>query len=201
MLDSLDSTALFYRIFGETPSTFRRGTEVKATVTRVVEEYRILVRLDNGLQGSIEAEDFSDDPHAIRVASRILQPGDQLTCRVLSIDESAFRVRLSSRPSVVNDFSLHEGPLDPYFQSTPESWEEKFRAARRAELQREQRTRHLVQRTIFSPFYRCVDQEGAAAELAAQPIGSCLFRPSPQSLEHLILTVKVGITIEYTVAT
>ena len=60
MLDSLDSTTLFYRIFGETPSTFRRGTEVKATVTRVVEEYRILVRLDNGLQGSIEAEDFRE---------------------------------------------------------------------------------------------------------------------------------------------
>lgn len=55
---TLDPLTLFYRTAGETPASFHRGTEVEATVTRIQGDQRVLLRLDNGLPGYIDREDF-----------------------------------------------------------------------------------------------------------------------------------------------
>lgn len=190
-LRSLDAESLFFKAAGETRSSFHRGTEVRATVTRVQAERGVLVRLDNGLPGSVDAADFSDDPRGFRLAERALRAGDQLACRVLDVDFAALRVRLTARRSLVQGEQLAWRAPDPCFQRAPEPWETQRREALAAQRERERRAVALAQRRVLSPFYRCVDQEGAAAELAAQPAGSCLFRPSARGLEQLVLTVKV----------
>ena len=57
-LATLDPLTLFYRTAGETPASFHRGTEVKATVTRLQGDQRALLRLDNGLPGYLDRADF-----------------------------------------------------------------------------------------------------------------------------------------------
>lgn len=132
-------------------------------------------------------------PHSLESSAPFhgLQPGDQLTCRVLRIDTDFLRVQLTADLPAGQRGELREAPLDAYYQAEPEPWETKHLAAQSASLAREQRARRLAQRSIFSPFYRCVDSRGAAAELAALPAGSCLFRPSPEGPAQLLLTVKV----------
>ena len=181
------------------------------TVTRVIDGKRILVRLDNSLQGSIEAPDFSDDPHAIDIASHLLQNGDTVTCRVLEMDQTNCRVRLTSRQSLLDDAtslrrdsesrdfqeSFDENgsfrPLDPYYQTHPEAWEEAIRNSRSEQLRAEQEFRQLENRPIFSPFYFRGSQSEAIAQLESKPVGSCLFRPSPRGIDQIILTFKVRI--------
>ena len=78
---------LFYLLAGESRETFHVGSEVVARVTRVVDSVRILVRLDNSLQGNIGAQDFSDNPRDIDMASNLVEVvgtmrGDERRARV-----------------------------------------------------------------------------------------------------------------------
>lgn len=59
------------------------------------------------------------------------------------------------------------------------------------QLVAEQRARQLAKRSIFNTYYLCVNQQGAIEELKDKPVGSCLFRPSPQGIDQIILTYKV----------
>ena len=56
----------------ETKETFHVGIEVVARVVRIIDGLRILVRLDNNLQGSISAQEFSDNPRDIEIASNLI---------------------------------------------------------------------------------------------------------------------------------
>lgn len=70
---SVSGEDLFYLLAGESRETFHVGSEVVARVTRVMDSLRILVRLDNSLQGSIGAQDFSDNPRDIDMASNLVE--------------------------------------------------------------------------------------------------------------------------------
>ena len=104
----------------------------------------------------------------------------------MRIDLTNFRVELSSRPSVVNNRFSSNVQLDKYFVQEPEGLEEM-----QTQLVAEQRARQLAKRSIFNTYYLCVNQQGAIEELKDKPVGSCLFRPSPQGIDQIILTYKV----------
>ena len=70
---SVTGESLFYLIADETKETFHVGTEVVARVVRIMDGLRVLVRLDNNLQGSISAQEFSDNPRDIEMASNLIE--------------------------------------------------------------------------------------------------------------------------------
>ena len=117
--------------------------------------------------------------------------GSNITCRVLKIDLTNFRVELSSRPSVVNNRFSSSVELEKYFIREPEGWEHNILEEMQTQLLAEQRARQLAKRNIFNTYYLCVNQQGAIEELKDKPVGSCLFRPSPQGIDQIILTYKV----------
>lgn len=71
-ITNLSPEELFYIIAGETKESFHKGTEVTATVIRVYDGKRILVRLDNNLMGTISGNEFSDKASDIEIASNIV---------------------------------------------------------------------------------------------------------------------------------
>lgn len=108
-----------------------------------------------------------------------------------------FRVELSSRPSVVNNRLTSNVVLDKYFVREPEDWENDIVEEMQTQLVVEQRARQLAKRSIFNTHYMCVNQQGAIEELKDKPVGSCLFRPSPEGLDQIILTYKVRVCDSY----
>lgn len=118
-----------------------------------------------------------------------------MTCRVLHVDTVNFTVELTSRPSVVNDRNGSSEVRDPYYHPEPEEWETAILDDIEKRLIEEQRTRQLIKRHIFSNLYFCVNFQGAIDLLREKPQGSCLFRPSPEGLEQIVLTYKVGLLI------
>ena len=110
---------------------------------------------------------------------------------MLAIDIANFSVTLSSRPSVVNDRFHAAGRLDAYFQQEPEEWEKGILEDIERRLTEEQRARQLVKRNILDSHYFCVNLEGAIDILKEQPVGSCLFRPSLQGLDQIVLTYRM----------
>ena len=64
-----DGRELFYLLTEETEDTFFLGLEVSAVITRIMDGRCILVRLDNGLQGSIDGSVFGDNKYDIDHAS------------------------------------------------------------------------------------------------------------------------------------
>ena len=109
----------------------------------------------------------------------------------MRIDLTNFRVELSSRPSVVNNRFSSNVQLDKYFVQEPEGWEHDILEEMQTQLVAEQRARQLAKSSIFNTYYLCVNQQGAIEELKDKPVGSCLFRPSPQGIDQIILTYKV----------
>lgn len=114
-----------------------------------------------------------------------------ITCRVLHIDTVNFTVDLTSRPSVVNNRNASSETTDSYFQQEPEEWETAILDDIEKRLVEEQKARQLIKRHIFSNLYFCVNYQGAIDILREKPQGSCLFRPSPDGLEQIVLTYKV----------
>ena len=110
---------------------------------------------------------------------------------MLSIDIANFNVVLSSCPSVVNDRYRSQGRYDAYFQTEPEEWEKSILEDMDRRLREEQRARQLVKRNIINSHYFCVNLEGAIDILKDQPVGSCLFRPSLQGIDQIVLTYKM----------
>ena len=79
------------------------------------------------------------------------------------------------------------------YNPTPADWEITILEDLKYRLLEEQRSRQLVRRTIFNRYYMGVNKQSAYDYLKEQPVGSCVFRPSPTGLDQLILTYKVGI--------
>ena len=113
-----------------------------------------------------------------------------ITCRVLHIDTNNFSVDLTSRPSVVNSYKTLS-QVDSYYQQQPEEWETSILEDIEHRLIEEQKARQLIKRHIFSNLYFCVNYQGAIEILKEKPWGSCLFRPSPDGIEQIVLTYKV----------
>ena len=102
-------------------------------------------------------------------------------------------MKLTSRPQDVNNrYFLARTPVEGY-NPTPEDWEVTILEDLKYRLLEEQRSRQLVRRTIFNRYYMGVNKQSAYEYLKEQPVGSCVFRPSPTGLDQLILTYKVGI--------
>ena len=80
---------------------------------------------------------------------------------------------------MVNNRFSSNVQLDKYFVQEPEGWEHDILEEMQTQLVAEQRA------------YLCVNQQGAIEELKDKPVGSCLFRPSPQGIDQIILTYKV----------
>lgn len=115
---------------------------------------------------------------------------------MVHIDTVNFTVELTSRPSIVNDRNGSSAKRDPYYCPEPEEWETSILDDIEKRLVEEQKTRQLIKRHIFSNLYFCVNYEGAIDILKDKPQGSCLFRPSPEGLEQIVLTYKVGMLID-----
>lgn len=107
------------------------------------------------------------------------------------IDFERLKVELTSKPSDVNNRYFITPETDESFNSQPAEWEIMILRDLEARLLEEQRSRQLLKRNIFNQHYMCVNKQGAYEYLHDQPIGSCVFRPSPTGLDQLILTYKV----------
>lgn len=100
-------------------------------------------------------------------------------------------MELTSRPSVVNNRQHASSIKDSYYQREPEEWETAILEDIEKRLVEEQKARQLVKRHIFNNNYFCVNYQGAIELLQDKPQGSCLFRPSADGLEQIVLTYKV----------
>lgn len=88
---------LSYRALQEHPWTgaaekFPTGTSVEGTVSRIA-EFGAFVKLATGVEGLIHISELAH--HRVSVVSSVVNEGEQVTVKILSVDEDAQRISLS----------------------------------------------------------------------------------------------------------
>ena len=114
---------LSYRALMEHPWTgaaekFPTGTSVEGTVSRVA-DFGAFVKLATGVEGLIHISELAH--HRVSVVSSVVNEGDQVTVKILSVDEDAQRMSLSLKAlqdAPANAKKDKSGPAD----DTP-AWE------------------------------------------------------------------------------
>lgn len=103
-LVSPNSRAVFYMVTRASPIDFRIGSKVTATNCKLGNNMDcVLCWLPNHIRGLIDRRDFSDEPMAADDFKKLVTDGCSLGCRVLSCEWDRFRVRLTSKPTLLKN--------------------------------------------------------------------------------------------------
>lgn len=106
-LVSPHSQAIFYMVTKASPLDFRIGTKVTATNCRVNVNYdSVNCWLPYDIRGIIGSNEFSDERLTSEQMRELVPDGASVPCRILSCEWDRFRVRLSSKVSVLQNPNL-----------------------------------------------------------------------------------------------
>lgn len=171
---------LFGLLTGETDATLAPGQMVSVRVTRVNPD-KAITRLDSGVTGMISRYDVSDD--MVESVDSVLQPGQNVVCRVKEVIKDRFLVHLTCRQSDLDNKSMGVEPIyDPHL--LPDIDEED-------EIKKRKKKKAAKQvRVITHPLFKNVTYQEAEDLLKEGSFGEAVFRPSSKGYEHLTLTYK-----------
>ncbi|KAI0798004.1 transcription elongation factor Spt6 [Abortiporus biennis] len=172
---------------GETSNSLRVGVIVSVQVLRSTNDY-VIVRLDSGIEGIINASYLADtqvDPKAAFRTGQALQ-GVVIDVK-LNLTNDTFSVELSSRPADVSggDFEFRRIKHDDAWNLAQYERDNEILARKkRAEVDRSRRV-------IKHPNFHNFNSAQAEAYLDKQQRGDVVIRPSSKGSNHLAVTWKV----------
>ncbi|EAU81111.2 EF domain-containing protein [Coprinopsis cinerea okayama7 len=152
---------------GETPRTLRVGVIVSAVVNRINSGF-VNVRLDSGIEATINAQYIADKPDN---PNKLVKKGQTVTgviidCRIEEDNKETLFVELSTRNRE------HDKDKD---------------ALERKKRQQTDRSRRVIKHPNFHNF----NYAQAEAYLEKQQRGDVVIRPSSRGNDHLAVTWKV----------
>ncbi|KAF8522273.1 transcription elongation factor Spt6 [Hysterangium stoloniferum] len=172
---------------GETERTLRSGLIVSAMVVVVRSQKNcIVVKLDSGIEGIIEAKYLTDHPD-VR-PEQLVKKGQTLQGVIIRVNVEQFHVELSSRP-----MDVREGDADFRRVKTDQDYYDLNRAQKDQDLLARKKRREVEQarRVIKHPDFHNFNSAQAEAYLAKQQRGDVVIRPSSKGMDHLAVTWKV----------
>jgi transcription elongation factor SPT6 len=173
---------------GEAPRTLRVGLVVSVQIAQIKQNY-VVVRLDSGIEGIINANYLSDSPakpETVVFKGQTI-PGVIIDVK-LDLEQSQFSVELSSRSSDVQrgDAQFRRvNPDDSSNRAQADRDNDIIQRKKRAEVNR---SRRVVKHPNFHNF----NSSQAEAFLDKQQIGEVVIRPSSKGTDHLAVTWKVA---------
>ncbi|KAI0082636.1 transcription elongation factor SPT6 [Panus rudis PR-1116 ss-1] len=173
---------------GENQSTLRIGNIVSVIVLRVNDSF-VMVRLDSGIEGVINAQYLADEP--VSSTRNTVKKGQSIQGVIidvkLSLDDDSFGVELSSRPGDVRqgDAQYRRVKHDDYWNVTQFERDMELQARKkRAEVDK-------ARRVIKHPNFHNFNAAQAEAFLDKQQRGDVVIRPSSKGANHIAVTWKV----------
>ncbi|KAF8576398.1 transcription elongation factor Spt6 [Ramaria rubella] len=170
---------------GETERTLRIGLIVSAMVVRLQKSW-IVVKLDSGIEGIINAQYLSDHPDV--QPNQFVKKGQTLQGVIIQVNVEQFQVELSSRPADVSvgDASFRRLKPDQEYYDVNQAQKDHDLLARKKRREVEQ-----ARRVIKHPDFHNFNSAQAEAYLAKQQRGDVVIRPSSKGMDHLAVTWKV----------
>ena len=132
--------------------------------------YKLITRLENGLMGTLDEEDFGDTDDDRFKFKQEVQEGQVISCVVMKVDYPDFSVKLSYRYSE-----------RMRYEAMPKKKEE----SKRKGVQ-------YMRRTIAHPSFKNVSRAKAIELLKDEDDGEYVIRPSSAGLDKLAVTRKVS---------
>jgi len=200
-----DPLELFRMMTGETDLTLHRGQLQSARVISVSER-GVLCRLDNGLLGIVDEEDFEGgyrrgSENSIRPTLGVRE-GQLLCGRIKRVDKESMTVWLSCDPNVVSSKHWEQDHLQTlkdkesyliiHEEDDPDANYRQQRLAEAARRARKKRKKLFPKRVVEHPFFRCVPCEEAERILSEKPNGELIIRPSSKGYAFLNITWKLS---------
>ena len=187
---------LFFYFTGETETTMRRGQMVNTNVVKILPA-GVIVKLESGVKGFIARHNISDnanyhdDMEAMEWMQTKVQPGMQVTCRVLDVHYNKMEVNLTCRSSELQSKEMEKrDDMDHmYAQSGIVSDDERFDEEER---ERRSKMKRFVARNIVHPVFQNVSRQEAEEYLERQPVGEVVVRPSSKGQNNLTISWKYG---------
>ncbi|KIK57744.1 hypothetical protein GYMLUDRAFT_45913 [Collybiopsis luxurians FD-317 M1] len=175
---------------GETPLTLSVGLIISVQVFRV-KPNGVSVRLDSGLEGTIDQEYLFDDPNEAATEKHKLK-GKTVQGVIIDVkidhENDMYQVELSSRPMDVapGDGEFRRKKIDEEYwnKARHEKDLDVMVRRKRADVTK---TRRLIKHPNFHNF----NTAQAEAYLDGQQRGDVVIRPSSKGVDHLAVTWKV----------
>eukprot|EP00871_Galdieria_phlegrea_P000262 jgi/Galph1/1236/GphlegSOOS_G6048.1 len=199
---------LFYIITGSNPDRLRCGAMAVATNCHPnASGTGIICVVEGEIRGYIHRNEIFDEPLASDFdLSQYLQQVSVLACRVLSINYEKFELRLSCRPSVLQnpkkipEYKEPAFKTDPFFldfSSSSDPYHPDKKPMTADDVQKERNRRMEARRkcspiTSSHPFFRNVSGAAAIQLLNQAAPGEIIIRPSSHSSDVVVLSFKVA---------
>ncbi|KAF5377014.1 hypothetical protein D9757_007713 [Collybiopsis confluens] len=175
---------------GETPLTLSVGLIISVQVLRI-KPTGVTVRLDSGIEGTIDQEYLLDDPSDAATEKQKMKgktiPGVIIDVKI-DHENDLYQVELSSRPMDVApgdvDFRMKKGDEEYWDKARYEKDMDMMFRKKRAEVTK---SRRLIKHPNFHNF----NTAQAEAYLDGQQRGDVVIRPSSKGVDHLAVTWKV----------
>lgn len=173
---------------GETQRTLRVGLIVSVLIVKINKNY-VLVRLDSGIEGVINANYLSDQPAK---PESVVFKGQTIPGVIIDVktdlEQSQFSVELSSRPSDVQRGDGQLRRVNPDDSSNTAQADRDFELLQRKKRAEVNRTRRVIKHPNFHNF----NSGQAENYLDKQQLGEVVIRPSSKGTDHLAVTWKVA---------
>lgn len=178
---TLTPVQIFSMFTGETEDTLARDMIVPVYV-RVVKEDFVIVKLDCGIEGRVEAHDVNYR-HSLR---DVLQVGQTTNAKVLEVNHRDFTVKLTMREEAMRRAWRRVANLHP------DQWDYDLEREDGEELKEKDRVTGRAQRVINHPLFKPFNGLEAEQYLGSRPPGDVVIRPSSKGNDHLAVTWKVA---------
>ena len=176
---------------GETQRTLRVGVIVSVLILTINRIY-VVVRLDSGIEGIIDASYLSDTPGATSKPEAVVFNGQTVPGVIIELKmdlaESSFNVELSSRPSDVQRGGAQLRRVNPDDSSNAAQANRGFDLTQRKKRAEVNRSRHVIKH----PNFHNLNSSQAEAYLDTEQLGEMVIQPSSKGTDHLAVAWKVA---------
>ncbi|CAJ0578676.1 unnamed protein product, partial [Mesorhabditis spiculigera] len=146
----------------------------------------IRVKLDNGIVGYIANKFLATNPDSFRNPLERVKIGQNIQCRILTVDPDKFSVTLTCRSADLQNEELLD--KDEYYDTNAEAEAQRMDA----EKTRPKEKVDVFTRNVAHAAFRNVGYRDAERELSMANPGEAIIRPSSKAPNHLTLTWKVA---------
>ncbi|OBT50660.1 hypothetical protein VE04_08830 [Pseudogymnoascus sp. 24MN13] len=179
----LSDDDVFTMLTGETNDSLCEGMVVSINV-RVVNDEFLIVKLDSGLEGRVEAYEATDNNDV--PLPRLFSQGQAAQAKLLSVDRREFSAKLSMREQEI------KRPFRRRLNHMDDQWDSNQEARDREELREKDKVTGRAQRVIKHPLFRPFNSTQAEEYLGSQSSGDAVIRTSSKGNDHLTVTWKVA---------
>eukprot|EP01114_Cavostelium_apophysatum_P013868 TRINITY_DN3454_c0_g1_i4.p1 TRINITY_DN3454_c0_g1~~TRINITY_DN3454_c0_g1_i4.p1 ORF type:complete len:1553 (-),score=591.00 TRINITY_DN3454_c0_g1_i4:61-4719(-) len=193
---------LFTMLTGETEQTLREGLLVYGQVI-FVQDKKLKCRLDNGLIGTVDVNDISDNPPR-SIKDLNLENGATIPCRIKRVNPEDlykfFMVELTCKSSELqskhweNDYLQRKLRDEPFFRM-------EYEELNKDTTKKKKKKKPFLSRLIDHPLYQNLESADAEKYLSDKEIGEVVIRPSSRGPNMLNITWKLydGLYVHYTI--